>query len=161
MNVLGYLAKLKRGLGLIFGAYFLHDFFHKNVPYLILYQWPKFQCHMLFLSQNIIQNMLLSSYLDKWWWFFLNHPLKPWLTGKKERKIKLQKFEYLENEKSFLDEIKNIFPSFWRAIIRWKIKILWKIADTSFKSIFPQIYHLINSFLAKELYDSKSFIQAQ
>ena len=25
---------------------------------------------------------------------------------------KLQKFEYLENEKSFLDEIKNIFGSF-------------------------------------------------
>ena len=25
---------------------------------------------------------------------------------------KLQKFEYLENEKSFLDEIKNVFHSF-------------------------------------------------
>ena len=30
--------------------------------------------------------------------------------GKEEKK--LQKFEYLENEKSFLDEIKNIFHSF-------------------------------------------------
>ena len=30
---------------------------------------------------------------------------------------KLQKNEYLENGKSFLDEIKNIFRSFWRAII--------------------------------------------
>ena len=30
---------------------------------------------------------------------------------------KLQKSEYLENEKSFLDEIKNIFHSFWRPII--------------------------------------------
>ena len=29
----------------------------------------------------------------------------------KERK-KLQKFEYLENEKGFLDEIRNIFHSF-------------------------------------------------
>ena len=36
---------------------------------------------------------------------------------------KIQEFEYLENEKSFLDEIKNIFNSFWRAIIWWKIKI--------------------------------------
>ena len=35
----------------------------------------------------------------------------------------LQKFEYLENEKSFLDEIKNISHSFWRAIIWWKVKI--------------------------------------
>ena len=44
----------------------------------------------------------------------------------------MQKFEYLENEKSFLDEIKNIFHSFWRAIMWRKIKISCKIADTSF-----------------------------
>ena len=37
--------------------------------------------------------------------------------GKKEGKTKKQKLEYLENEKSFLDETKNIFHSFWRAII--------------------------------------------
>ena len=30
----------------------------------------------------------------------------------KERKMEIQKFEYLENEKSFLDEIKNIFLGF-------------------------------------------------
>ena len=65
MSVLGYLAKLKRGLGLTFGTHFVHYFFHKNITYLILYQWPKFQCHTLFLSQNIKQNMLLSSYLNK------------------------------------------------------------------------------------------------
>ena len=37
----------------------------------------------------------------------------PFESGKfgKEGK-KLQKFEYLENKKSFLDEIKNIFHSF-------------------------------------------------
>ena len=40
---------------------------------------------------------------------------------------KLQKFEYLENEKSFLDEIKNIFHNIWRAIIYWKNKNLIKI----------------------------------
>ena len=44
--------------------------------------------------------------------FFLNQPLKQWLTGKKEGKMNIQKFEYLENEKSFLDEINNIFHSF-------------------------------------------------
>ena len=65
MSVLGYMTKLKRGLGLTFGAHFRHDFFHKNVSYLKLYQWPKFQCHTLFLSQDSKQNMLLSSYLDK------------------------------------------------------------------------------------------------
>ena len=31
---------------------------------------------------------------------------------KKEGKTKIQKFKYLTNEKSFLDEIKNIFHSF-------------------------------------------------
>ena len=31
---------------------------------------------------------------------------------KKEGKTKIQKFEYLEKEKSFLDEIKSIFHSF-------------------------------------------------
>ena len=44
--------------------------------------------------------------------FFLNQPLKQWLRQeKKEGKTNIQKFEYLENEKSFLDEIK-IFHSF-------------------------------------------------
>ena len=41
----------------------------------------------------------------------------------KEGKVKTQKTEYLKNEKSFLDEIKNIFHSFWMDIIWWKIKI--------------------------------------
>ena len=51
----------------------------------------------------------------------------PFESGKlgKEGK-KLQKFECLENEKSFLDEVKNIFHSFWRASIRWKNKNLVK-----------------------------------
>ena len=40
--VLGYLAKLKREMGLVFSAHFLHDFFHKNVPYLILINGQSF-----------------------------------------------------------------------------------------------------------------------
>ena len=36
---------------------------------------------------------------------------------KKEWKIEIQNFKYLENKKSFLDEIKNMFCTFWRAII--------------------------------------------
>ena len=38
----------------------------------------------------------------------------------KKGKMGIQKCEYLENEKSFLDEIKSIFHSFWRTIIWWK-----------------------------------------
>ena len=33
-------------------------------------------------------------------------PLKQWLTGRKKGKMETQKCEYLENEKSFLDEKK-------------------------------------------------------
>ena len=60
MAVLGYLPRLKRGLGLAFGA----QCFHKNFPYLILYLWTEFQCHNFFPFQDIKQNILLSSYLD-------------------------------------------------------------------------------------------------
>ena len=42
----------------------------------------------------------------------------PFESGKYEKEgKKIQQFEYLEDEKSFLDEIKNIFHSSWRAII--------------------------------------------
>ena len=51
----------------------------------------------------------------------------PFESGKCEKEgKKLQKFEYLENEESFLEEIKNIFDSFWRAIIWWNNKNLIK-----------------------------------
>ena len=49
----------------------------------------------------------------------------PFESGKcGEKGKKLQKLEYLENEKSFLDEIKSIFHNFWRAIIWWKYRNL-------------------------------------
>ena len=35
----------------------------------------------------------------------------------KEGKTEIQKFEYLENEESFLDERKSIFHSYLKAII--------------------------------------------
>ena len=41
--------------------------------------------------------------------FIFNQPLKQWLAEKKERKTEIKKIKYLENEKSFLDEKKNIF----------------------------------------------------
>ena len=53
MAVFGYLPELKRDLKLAFAAHFLHDFFNKNVPYLILYQLAKFQCHAFFSLQEI------------------------------------------------------------------------------------------------------------
>ena len=35
---------------------------------------------------------------------------------------KIQNFEYLENEKSFLDKIKTIFHSFWNTFLLVKYK---------------------------------------
>ena len=108
---LGLFSKIKKGSGASFWCTFSAWFFHKNVPYLILYQWTKFQCHTLFLSQNIKQNVLLSSYLDNW--DAINFKTFPGPTSKamadrekKEGKTKIQKLEYLENENNFLDEIK-------------------------------------------------------
>ena len=42
--------------------------------------------------------------------FIFDHPLKQLPTGREnERKTNIQNFKYLQNEKSFLDEIKSIF----------------------------------------------------
>ena len=60
----GLFSKITKGSGASFWCTFSAWFFHKNVPYLILYQWTKFQCHNLLLSQDIKQNVLLNSYLD-------------------------------------------------------------------------------------------------
>ena len=56
--------------------------------------------------------------------FHFHLPFRIWKVWKGREN--LQKFEYLENEKSFLDEIKSIFHSFWRPIIWSKNKKLIK-----------------------------------
>ena len=56
-------------------------------------------------------------------------PFESGKSGKEEEKI--QEIKYFENEEDFLDEIKNIFHNFWRAIIWWKNKNLIKNSDTS------------------------------
>ena len=65
MAVLGYLTKLKRGLGLASDAHFLHDF---PIKYSLLntLSMTKFQYHTFFPSQDMKQNVSLSSYLDSW-----------------------------------------------------------------------------------------------
>ena len=57
------------------------------------------------------------------WYYNLFLFVCPFEFGKQKRRGKLEKYEYLENKKSFLDEIKNIVHSFWRAITWWKNKI--------------------------------------
>ena len=64
MAALGYLPKLQRDLRLALVTFSAKFLFYKNDIYLILYQLTKFQCHNFFLSQDIKQNVLSSSYLD-------------------------------------------------------------------------------------------------
>ena len=104
----------KKVLGLVFGAHFLHEF---SIKMFCIYSInrvftlsmdTKFQSHTFFLSQDIKQNVLLSSYLGSWWHHkledlsWINHLSNCW-QGEKEGKAEMQKFEYLHNEKSFLD----------------------------------------------------------
>ena len=111
MAVLGYLAKLEWGLRLAFGAHFLHDFSVKcsvfntlsmdkvSMSQRISFSRCQTKCVIKFLFRQLMTSKTLR--------FLLNQLLKQWLTEKKR-----EEEEYLEDEKSFLDEIKNIFNSF-------------------------------------------------
>ena len=131
----GLFTKIIKRSGTSFCCTFPVWFFYKN---LIFHLWTKFRCHTFFPSRDIKRNVLLSSYLDNWWrhelWDLSSIILKS--NGRqveKEGRTEIKKIEYLEKEKSFLDEIKSIVHNFWRNIIWWKNKKLIKIADRSFK----------------------------
>ena len=113
----GLFSKIKKVSGASIWCTFSALFFYKNIPYLILYQWTKFQYHVLFLSQDIKQNVLLSSSLDSWDFSGSTSTKEMADRGKKRVRRQYKKFEYLENERKFLDEINKIFHSFWRATL--------------------------------------------
>ena len=109
--------KIKEGSWTGFGCITSAWFFHVNISYVILYQLTKFQCHIFLVSSRcqtkcviriLFRHMLTSKTLR----FILNHPLSQWLTGKNWGEVGNTKFEYLINEKSFLDEIKRIFHNY-------------------------------------------------
>ena len=76
-----------------------------SISRLIPFSRYQAKCVFKFIFRQLMTSQILR--------FFLDQSLKQWLSErKKEGKRKIQKFEYLENEKSFLDEIKNIFDSF-------------------------------------------------
>ena len=64
LSYFGLFTKIKKDSGTSFWCMFSQWFFDKNAPYLILYQWTKFQCHTFSPSQDMEQNVLLTSYLD-------------------------------------------------------------------------------------------------
>ena len=65
---------------------------------------------------------------------------KVWKTRESVEGKFFLKFEYLENEKNFLDEIKSIFHSFWRAILwenqRYHIQVLKLVSAIFIKLLF-------------------------
>ena len=134
--------KIKKKCWTSFSCTFSAWFFHKNVLYLILFQRTKFQCHNLFPSLNTKQDVLLSSYLDSWdvtnFKIYLRTTSKA-MAGREKKggRRKYKNLNILRTKRA------SLFHSFWRAIIWWKIKIRWKIADTSFKN---------ENILNKELY---------
>ena len=119
--------KNKRGPGTSDQSLFrLRNKFRK-IPVLVIYYLTKFddviQSSCWFISKITSANLCKSIH------DIINYStyICPFVSGKcgKEGE-KIQKFEHLENKKSFLDEIKNSFYSFWRAIIWWKNKYLIK-----------------------------------
>ena len=114
----------------------------RKIPLFVIYYLTKFDSVMwssFWVIAKLVFPNLCKSIFD-----IINYSTSicPFESGKcrKEGK-KSQKFEYLENKKSFLDEIKNTFDSFWRAIIWWQNKNLIKIADTSFKTSLLKVAH--------------------
>ena len=118
--------------------------FHKNVPYLILHQWPKFKCHTFYPSQDIKQNVLLSSYLDGWW----HHKLEDlsWINlssngwqGEKEGKVEIKK-NWISRERKELFTWNNKHLSYFlkgHHLVKTKhfYKKLWTQALSCFSAL--------------------------
>ena len=113
---------------------------------LYLFSFSRYQttCVIEFLFRELMTSSTLR--------FISDHPLKQW-----RRRIEIWKFEYLENEKSFLDQIKSIFHSFWRTIIWWKNKDLIKLAGTSFNNCIGRTKLWKNFIWLKEIYLAVAF----
>ena len=87
MAVLGYLPNIKEGLGLAFGAHFLHDFSMKMILFNPLsmskvsmsypFSVPRYQtkCIIKFLLNQLMMSETIR--------FMLGQHLKQWLTGRK------------------------------------------------------------------------------
>ena len=84
----GLFTKVKKRSGNSLWYTFSTWFSNKNVPYLILYQWTKFQCHIFFLlkipNKMCIKFLLRQLMASQTLRFIFNQSLKQWLTGRKK-----------------------------------------------------------------------------
>ena len=90
----------------------------RKVPFLVIYYLTKFDD--IIKSGFWIIPKITSANLFKTIHDTINYSTSicPFKSGKRRKEEKkLLKREYLENKKSFLEEIKSIFHSFWRAIV--------------------------------------------
>ena len=110
--LIGRIIKNKRGLELVTSHFSGYETSSKYsfIHYILSDQvWWHIVKQFLSYSKNYIcKFMQLSSWHDKL--FISSCPFESGKFGNDGKK--LQKIEYLENKKSFVDEIKNIFHSF-------------------------------------------------
>ena len=87
MVVLGYLEKLENGLGLAFGTHFLHDFYIKMFGFNTLSMDKASMSHLISFSRyqtkRVIKSLFRQVMTLQTLRFFLDQPLKQWLTGNK------------------------------------------------------------------------------
>ena len=73
-----------------------------SISYLFSFSRYQTKCVIKHFFKQLMMSLILK--------FIFDHPLKQLPTGREnERKTNIQSFKYLQNEKSFLDEIKSIF----------------------------------------------------
>ena len=101
----GLFTTIKKGSGTSSWSTFSAWFFHKSVPYLIICQLIKSYLLCFLKDQTkcvkfLFRQVIMSQTLR----FIFHHPF--W-QRKKEGRKEIQKFKYLENKKSFFDEINS------------------------------------------------------
>ena len=101
----------KKGLGIVFPTYFVHNFSRK-----MFLKLCSINCDAIDFEINLI---------------FLIKPFS--YTTKKSR----QKFKYLENERSFHREIKSIFHHFYKTFSCQK---LHQTLECAFKHVFEKLF---------------------
>ena len=115
----GLFTKIKRGSGNSFWCTFSAWFFHKNVFYLILYQWGNFQCHNSFSNPRyqtkyvikfIFRQLMMSQTIR----FMFDQPIKQCLTERKREEdgnTKIWKFRE------------------WKKLFRWNKKTFFIVHE--------------------------------
>ena len=116
----GLFTKIKKEPRTSFQYKFPTWLFHKNISYLMLYQWTKFQYHTCLPCEDIKQNVL-TSYLDSWSRHILSDlswiNLKQWLTGRKRGEDRNTKIWITWKWKELFGENETFFIVFKRLLL--------------------------------------------